>query len=325
MLSINEFPNTLTDYDLAFISELRKSLFFSNRVYSTSQLSEITITEMKGDGTADVDVCVFDMSANGSYLTESIEDVDLTTLNVLPVEEQLYKDYKSELKIIPVFVNCKLNLESNLLNLHLESVSDNPMDVVGEYSESTVFIVCPSTRTHVFYDPEREHPYVVDLEGETYYFDSLDLALKGVYEWAISECDFKPRELRSKIELLREYMDSDEGKASLQKMVKENEDKDRKNKEFYRSDLFMELIEILKERLPEDDGVIDDFLFDHGKGTDYLTAEEFFNLISSVFACADVQEDTEAVFTTLFVNIDGLRFEQMHGQGTVLSISLIEE
>lgn len=325
---LSELPNTLTDYDKEQISLLSKTLNFSNRVYPVGQLANIYVKEITGENKGTVEVQVFSISAtsdlsDGCYQSEVFEDVNLLDLNYLPTNEQFFASYKEELKVIPFLVNEEIN-KDELLKEYLAEITTDPELYVRMYSEGDCLLLCPTTHTYAVYKPNGVHPFEVDVQGETYYFDSLDLALKAPYEWAMDECGFKPDSLRNRLSILEEYMDSEEGKKSVQEFW-ENIDKENKEAEnFCQSERFNELIPILKEKL-KTLGVIDDFLFDHQGGVDFMTENEFYSIMKGLFRLEEVEEDEDAVFTTTFVKKYGLLFTKMYGQGTACTITLIED
>lgn len=325
MLTIKDLPTSLTEYDLENIERHRRDLDYSNKLYSLSTVClDIEIEKITPDLIADIKVIRFSLGAKDNKAIHCFKDVDLkesTDLRFLPTMDKQFQSYKSELEVIPFFLDGRPNVSNSNLVEHLkERFDESPSVVLSNCSLTGGLVMCPVTGTYLTYDLEAEHPYEVDLQGETYFFDSLNIALKPLYEWAKAE-GYTPKPSRDLQARLDEYMKTPEFKASIEKLKEDMEQKESEQEEFYNSDLHKELTLTIKNYLHKKSRALTDFDIQHG-GVNILTMEEFNLIISSVFAMNETTEDTEATFYTVYIELDGLRYEQVSGQGTISSITL---
>ncbi len=327
MLKIEDLPQKLTPHDVSFINEKIRDINYSDKLYSTDNtFLDVTIDSISDDLIANLTASIFSISHDNCKQFFQLENVDMkepNNLAFLPTTNSEFQSYKSELEIIPFFIDGKLNVGSELLFTHLWRVNNFvSQDVIeAKYSKDNYLVICPITSSYIYFNESIEHPFEIEVNGDSYHCDSLDLALKVSYELAVLEKGYKSKSLRE----LQEKLNSPEELEAMDKFITSlNEENDRL-KAFFHSNRKEELFTLIKEELAKEGAFsINCGDFYHEEAYDFMTFEDFDKLVSSVFLVNDSSCDEDATFSTSYVNVDGLHFERVDGQGSIYSISLID-
>tara|TARA_Y100001960_G_C14784285_1_gene890613 strand:- start:34528 stop:34944 length:417 start_codon:yes stop_codon:yes gene_type:complete len=116
------------------------------------------------------------------------------------------------------------------------------------------------------------------------------------------------------MEKMLAYLDSEEFKKDMDKMIKEEEEKIEKHKQFFETEEF----NIIYNKIV-DSG--EDSIDGSGYIEQCITEKEFYDFFDSVCAVLDMKDEEDANFPTNFVEYKGLILKTVHGQG---SVSFIE-
>jgi hypothetical protein len=327
-MKIEAFPNTLTEFDKKQIDILKFNLTFSPYRYVPEETFRVIIKDItnQDDYTGTVEFIEFDIMAANFQKSHVYENVPLDELEFLPINQSVFKSYKSELVVLSYFdSNNQPNVNNEIIVDHLMGFvekHDHVEYVNSNFKIGDLLIICPSTGTFVNYLPEDEHCFHIDISGLELQFDSLDLALKACYEWAKNECDYKSKSSAARIAKFQEYLDSPEGEASVKAFFEEEDRKAQEKLDFFESERFNEIYTGLLNELKER-GCLSGSSMQYGKKSPVLTESEFYLFTGSIFLTNDCKEDEDAMFSTEFVLYKNLRIERVHGQGTETSITLI--
>ena len=300
-MKIEDFPNTLTANDKTQVEKLKLDLSFSDLAYFDNQVYPVKINT--------IDISTLKISGYSTFFNAFFEnfkqiidfkDVDLSNLNFLPSNDKLFIDFKQDLKIIPFYV--KNENGEKALNNSSELIQEHDKNNEGKYD---YLIIEPYTKVYLYHKENGD--FEVESKNKIYIFQSLDLALKPIFELAITKYDFKTAETRKKIKEFELFFETDEMKQSLSEFA-ETMDQNRIHLvDFFNSGRIVEILENSGNTINPDDTV-------------FVDEDEYYTLFNSIFQSFDFKIDESATFRTEYIIYKGYRFEQIHGQGTIYNI-----
>lgn len=323
MLTVEKLPNEITDFEKELFEKFSRDLSFMGNVYAQNQ-QPFTLEEYHPDtDTFSGKTEIFTMS--GGFEEVPAHDIPRSLEYILPSDFHLFAAYKTELVIAPIFVEGKLNTEDTMVDYLVSSSFDSEEQAESSMSGLEYLIYEPLTKTYIYYNPSKEHPYTSSVTTVEFDCDSLDFALKASFEWALSECDYKSPDLRKKIDFMDEWFESEEGKQSIQDFIDEIEDTSKSNEEFYNSAEFLLLSE---QTIPNylkatnNEGLYSEDYMYNPNGEHLIDEETFYKFVKATFQENEMKVDEDEFFATEYVELKYLRVSQTHGQGTVYTITL---
>lgn len=331
MLTIESLPNTLTDYEHELFESNSRCLSFMGKVYLEND-QEVELTEyIQSTDTFNGDSKVF---VDLNFKDIAMEDIPRKIEFIIPSKNTIFKDFKSNLVIAPIIIDGLLNTEDPMIANLVQSSYEDEESAKEALSLSEYIIYNPEAMTFIYYNPSKKHVFTSCVGSDEMDFDSLDFALKEVFEWSVTECDYKLISMNrssngmpsfeQRLCWLKEWLDSDEGKESIEELKNEINASTKENEEFYHSEEFKVLAtKTIPDWLREsDEKSLFSEDYQYGTASDFLDKETFFKFVNAVMGCNEGIEDRSAMFETIYVEIENLKVSMIHGQGTVYKIEL---
>lgn len=229
----------------------------------------------------------------------------------------LFEEYVSELLEVPLFNGGKIT-SSKVASTFIAK------NTVHEFNlpEDATLLIEPYSSTGCFFSPSGEKPFLSIIDGELHAFDTKDAALKFEYDSARVEQKYLGKIARERIESFEKWLDSPEHEEILKKEAEEEEKNIKRLSSLYETGKFHSNLTSLKKMMQ-----------DRQQSTISIGSDSFYgeggemHLASDLFDCAflfhEQKQDEKADFYTTYVELEGLRFQRIHGQGVIESISII--
>lgn len=307
MLEITQLPNEITDFDYLELEKIKSHPDITTMLYN-EQMHYRVINHNKEDKTYEVTHPYVDINQTiDQCFQEHREVLPEDFFSIIPVDN-MFEDFKNDLIITPVYHNEDLNIENPFI-----------ADFYGDLVDEEFVIYEPQTNVHLFYNPEDEHCFKVNHKEDTFYFDSLDVALKLVYESAMKKNYHTPFNRK-----MMKHLESEEGEKMLDDFIHELDDYSNKKREFVESGKYFEAINKLEDNMKlrniesissEDFYYLKDFV-------SFIDQEDFQMLVDISLEREGVTTDESNPFDNYGITVEGLHFHRMIGQGTINTISL---
>lgn len=309
MLDLTNLPNELTDFDEDQISAIIENPDITIRLYKDGK--EYTVVSDYPEKNS-FEVITPHINLNqtlDNVMQESHYLVEKGYLNSIPQEDNtLFSSFKNDLIIAEIYHGEDLNIENPFIS-----------EFHGDLVDHEYVIYEPQTNVYLFYNPSQEHVFFVEHNEDVFLFDSLDAALKLVYESAIKE-DYKSPQVKK----FEDFLDSEYAQKLMDSFVEEMKAEDEKLEELKSSGKYEKALLKLKEDLllrNRKSISSEDFIYD-ADSVSFIDEDLFYDIIDISLANENVYSDETNPFENYAVNINGLHIHQMIGQGIISSISI---
>lgn len=325
-MDIKSFNTKPSQKDLQSIENLFFNSDFNKRVYAVHPNPErcLFITSSSSfnqtvSGYSN-DFCIESLS----FVKTEFDNLDYKLVSFLPSTFSTFEAFKSELNVFDISDLDAFILENE--KIHQLIISQFETDLKRKDCDNLDYLkhFMLKNKQYLIYD-KNTHKIVTVSDNTFYYFhngssvhlfNSIDLALKPIFE---SIENFQSERSRA----FNEYLNSEETEKRINEYFKEINEENERKKEFFQSERFNELMEIiLPEKLVKHSISSNDFLYNCD--IDFIDQDEFNLLTSCLAQNITMVDDEEENFPTSYGNYKNIQLRITHGQGSIYSLSLTE-
>lgn len=201
---IKDLPNIMTEKDSSYLKKLSETSLIGDIYKKGVRYSVERYDSVRSIYHGFVDI--HDMETlKRTRVPFSEKKTDL--MSFLPTEDLIFKEYKKELIIAPLFIDGELNVSDKGVRYYIDNLFVDEDDARKYGSKNEFIIYEPKSLTFINYENNKEAPYfTVTINGTINVLNSLDLALKSVFEFALYSCDYMPVVMLERIKKLDEKL-----------------------------------------------------------------------------------------------------------------------